>query len=206
MTHSIGILAYGSLIDDPGDELEKAIVTTLDTTTPFVVEYGRKSINRGGAPTMTISVKGGANVNAKILVLDSNIDLKMAKDMLYRRELSIPDLTREYIEPGVNSLRMRIRSLSNFLNIETVIYADLPANIEPVTPEKLATLAIGSALTDAGEQKRDGINYLKNNIGNGIVTPLTHGYVHEILKQTGTNSLEKAIEFLDIRRGELRTA
>ena len=155
---------------------------------------------------MTISVKGGANVNAKILVLDSNIDLKMAKDMLYRRELSIPDLTREYIEPGVNSLRMRIRSLSNFLNIETVIYADLPANIEPVTPEKLATLAIGSALTDAGEQKRDGINYLKNNIGNGIVTPLTHGYVHEILKQTGTNSLEKAIEFLDIRRGELRTA
>lgn len=73
MTKTIGILAYGSLINNPGPELEKVIVTILDTTTPFGIEYGRKSVKRGGAPTLTISRTGGIRANAKILVLDSKI-------------------------------------------------------------------------------------------------------------------------------------
>lgn len=52
--------------------------------------------------------------------------------MLYRRELNITDQTREYVEPRFNSVRMHIRSLSNFENIYTVIYADLPSNIQKI--------------------------------------------------------------------------
>jgi len=48
----IGILAYGSLIIDPGPEIGPLIVRRITTVTPFVVEYARLSRTRGGAPTL----------------------------------------------------------------------------------------------------------------------------------------------------------
>ena len=49
----IAILAYGSLIDEPGEELENCIVNRLGPIlTPFKVEYARSSRTRGGAPTL----------------------------------------------------------------------------------------------------------------------------------------------------------
>jgi len=195
MADSIGILAYGSLIDDPGPELEKFIVGSIETATPFNVEYGRKSSTRGGAPTLTITADG-CKVNARILILDSKVDLQYAKDMLYRRELRLNDLSKVYNEPARESAKMRIRKLSNFENIGDVLYADLPGNIDSVTSKLLAELAIGSARNVRTKPGMDGITYLMNNIANGIVTPLTEQYQQQILLQTNTTSMKAALELL----------
>ena len=48
---AVGILAYGSLIADPGVEIGPLIVRRIDTLTPFPVEYARFSATRGGRPT-----------------------------------------------------------------------------------------------------------------------------------------------------------
>ena len=47
----IGILAYGSLIDNPGSELGPNTVAKIkDVNTPFRVEFARKSQSRNYAP------------------------------------------------------------------------------------------------------------------------------------------------------------
>ena len=48
---SVGILAYGSLIAEPGVEIGSLIVRRIDILTPFSVEYARFSATRGGRPT-----------------------------------------------------------------------------------------------------------------------------------------------------------
>lgn len=200
MIHSVGVLAYGSLIDDPGPELSKVIITATQAETPFGIEYCRKSGTRGNAPTLTVVSNGGVRVNAQILILDASVDLQSAKDMLYRRERRIDDITVNYSEPRQTSRRMRISVLTDFENIKSVIYVDLYSNIENPTPETLATLAIASALTEAGGKNTDGINYLKNNIDNGIITPLTRQYEQEILRQSDTTSLQAAIDLCSAKR------
>jgi len=66
-----GILAFGSLIDDLGDELSAAIKGgPILASTPFPVEYGRFSLSRGGAPTLVPHLSGG-KVTARILPLAS---------------------------------------------------------------------------------------------------------------------------------------
>ncbi|QEX18085.1 hypothetical protein FRZ44_33890 [Hypericibacter terrae] len=50
ITQTVGILAYGSLIDDPGEEIAGAIIRmTADILTPFSIEFARRSRSRGGA-------------------------------------------------------------------------------------------------------------------------------------------------------------
>ena len=42
MKETVGILAYGSLIDNPGDEIAAATVRTIEEVeTPFNVEFAR---------------------------------------------------------------------------------------------------------------------------------------------------------------------
>jgi hypothetical protein len=49
MTAKLGILAFGSLIDHPGWEIEEAIVERHGgICTPFAVEFARKSRTRSG--------------------------------------------------------------------------------------------------------------------------------------------------------------
>jgi hypothetical protein len=82
----IGILAFGSLIQDPGPELEPRIVMRIKTQTPFRVEYARFSgKTRGGAPTLALH-RGGSPVSAEILVLDDVVTTVQATNMLWRRE------------------------------------------------------------------------------------------------------------------------
>ena len=84
----IGILAYGSLIDDPGEELAQRIIHRIeDAKTPFRVEFARSSLSREGAPTLVPVEAGGAQVKATVLVLDDAVALEDARDMLYRREV-----------------------------------------------------------------------------------------------------------------------
>ncbi len=52
MISTVGILAYGSLIDDPGAEIEPVILRRIDCRTPFKVEFARASESRKGGPTL----------------------------------------------------------------------------------------------------------------------------------------------------------
>ena len=58
----VGILAYGSLIDDPGSEIGEVIADVIsDIETPFSVEFARSSSTRSGAPTLIPVEAGGAS-------------------------------------------------------------------------------------------------------------------------------------------------
>jgi len=70
------ILAYGSLVDDPGQEIQALIARRLHgLETPFRVEFARSS-----------GVRGSAYIKAGILVLEEYVSEAEAKDMLWRRE------------------------------------------------------------------------------------------------------------------------
>ncbi len=84
----IGILAYGSLIANPGTELEKIVIRKIPCETPFFVEYARRSKSRQNAPTLTIVPQNvGSPVRGTILVLKPDTDPTEAKNLLFRREL-----------------------------------------------------------------------------------------------------------------------
>ena len=194
MSNKIGILAFGSLIDDPGPELDPLIVSKEDIETPFNIEYARQSgTTRGGAPTLVPVTSGGGKVKAKLLKLKSDMSLETIKDMLYRREIhQVGNLEKTYNPESTNPNAVRIGELYNFHELEIVLYASLPQNIETPSAETLADLAIQSARKEAGTNGKDGILYLINNIKAGIETPLTQSYRQAILDKTDTSSLEEA--------------
>jgi hypothetical protein len=68
MDGSVGILAYGSLIGNPGKEIKDATVEVVSgIKPPFKVEFARRSKKRSGAPTL---VKRGRDVSARIFVMN----------------------------------------------------------------------------------------------------------------------------------------
>lgn len=44
--HTIGILAFGSLIDNTGQEISEIEIDRLDCETPFAIEFARTSVRR----------------------------------------------------------------------------------------------------------------------------------------------------------------
>ena len=189
----VGILAYGSLGDDPGEELEPLVLERIEgVETPFRVEFARTSRTRGGAPTLVPVAEGGATVAASILVLQASVSEPEATDMLWRRETRREGSERPY-NP---SSEMRVRCLENFEGLDVVLYVELGANIIDPDPRKLAELAIGSARSKAVEKGRDGITYLTGVKKNGGQTPLMPEYEREILRLTKTETLEQACEML----------
>ena len=68
---NVGILAYGSIVECPGDELEGAVTRRLEVVTPFAVEFARSSRTRDSAPTLVPVSQGGGRVPALLLVLAS---------------------------------------------------------------------------------------------------------------------------------------
>ena len=167
---SIGILAFGSLIEDPGWEIEEAIVgRKQEVLTPFAVEFARSSTKRGGAPTLVPVREGGSPVLAQILLLDTS--LSEAKDRLWRREIDKVGQGGHYRKqknPGPNTLV--IDNYPNFEGLDMVISARFAPTIVPLTPDRLADLAIRS--TQLEPTGRDGITYLMHAKQNGIVTPI----------------------------------
>lgn len=186
---TVGVLAYGSIVDLPGAELEAVTVRRIDVETPFVVEYARSSRTRDGAPTLVPAEDGGAHLPAKILVLDGSISIPEARGILYRRE-SGPGRNRA----GGAEDAPWIKELTDFAGLDTGLYTALGANIRPLTASKLADLAIRSAHSDAGAQRRDGISYLDQQRRRGLVTPLTGLYEAAILARTGARNLAEAWE------------
>src|SRR3989344_733053 len=136
----IGILAYGSLIEEPGKEIEPIIVKRISgIETPFCIEFARSSKKRDGAPTVVPVDNGGARVSATILVLKEDVSVETAQDLLWRRETRNECTDKHYkkpTSPGPDSMVVEV--LTNFGGVEKVIYTRLDPNITDLTPEHLA--------------------------------------------------------------------
>ena len=191
---TIGILAYGSLIPNPGAEI--APVTARRITgveTPFRIEFSRSSRMRDGAPTLVPVDRGGARVTGVVLVLHDPITETAAQDMLYRRERNRVGTNDRYADVDTaNPDSAFLGRLDGFAGLDVVFHAALRANLEEPTPELLARLAIESAGAPSGTHGRDGIRYLVDAKAAGILTPLMPEYETEILRQTGGRDLEEA--------------
>lgn len=192
---TVGILAYGSLIEDPGIEISPLIVERrTGVETPFRIEFARSSSSRSNAPTVIPVESGGSHVQATILVLDANVTLQQAEDLLWRRETRNERSGKHYARPSTsNPNRVIVESLGAFNGIDVVIYTSLGSNIPDLSPTKLAELAVASASADAGKDGKDGISYVISLKSQGISTPLTPTYESEILRLLNAESLEAAL-------------
>jgi cation transport regulator ChaC len=189
----VGILAYGSLIDNPGTEIKERIVKIVEEVeTPFSIEFARSSNGRSGAPTLVPVEKGGARVRAKIFVLEEEVTEQEAKDLVYRREINQVGTNRRYNppdQPKENTVLVEITD--EFTDFSSVVYTKITSNFKDISPEHLADLAIESAKKE-GSSGRDGISYLIDAKRNGIETPLMQDYEKEILCKVEVASLEEA--------------
>lgn len=187
----LGILAYGSLIDNPGAEIE-AVTTaiTRGVWTPFPVEFARSSGTRGNAPTLVPVIEGGANVAAIIYHVATGE--KNAADILYRREIHEVGTDRTYKEPSRDRQNaVRIERFNNFEGYDVVLSTRISATISPLSAGCLAELAIASV--KSAPDGKDGISYLIAAKAAGIVTALSPAYEAEILKRVQVDTLSKAL-------------
>lgn len=201
-THTIGILAFGSLIDNSGQEISELEIERITCETPFNVEFARTSSTRGNAPTLIPVELGGQKVKAVIIVLSPVTNIDAAKSILWRRELHKTNRTENYTHSDNPSLnKVVVKTLTDFMNVHTVLYTSIGCNIkQPLTSELLADFSISSILSKAGQEEKDGLRYLLSAKRNGIITALSEGYENQILIKTETKSLEQAIEKLDRKR------
>ena len=197
--YKLGILAFGSLIDSPRNEISVLEIARIECITPFNVEFARISSTRGNAPTLIPVKQGGCKVKAKIIVLREDTDIEAAKSVLWRRETG---KTGKYTHTdNSNPNKLSVKTIENFMNVQKILYASFGCNInETLSSELLANFAIESILTKAGQEEKDGLRYLLSIKQNGIITELSEEYEKKILEITNTNSLEQAIEKLDIQR------
>jgi hypothetical protein len=182
----VGILAFGSIADQSGAELAATVVRRIDVETPFAVEFARSSHTRDGAPTLVPVSRGGTQVPATVLVLDELVTPAQAHAMLYRRE------TGRRIDPNAESRVDWIGELPGFAGTGICLYTALNSNIRPLTAEKLAELAVCSAVAAAGTDHRDGISYLQQQKNRKVVTPLMPAYEEAVLARTGALDLNAA--------------
>jgi hypothetical protein len=83
-------------------------------------------------------------------------------------------------------------------SIDTVLYTHIAANIEPLTAQELAQLAVESV--GKAEPDMDGITYLMDALGRGLKTPLSGAYEAEVKRLAGADSLKDALQKLWSRR------
>jgi hypothetical protein len=189
------ILAFGSLIDDPGEDLAPIIVERRPgAITPFNVEFAHASVLRDGGPTLVPVTQGGARVEAVLLILKDGISLETASDFLYARETGRPGSGAQYHPDPAKPNQVYIEELPFFLDFTTVIYARASPDIEPLTADDLARRAIASAWGPAGAANLDGIRYLMDAKRHGVQTPLMAAYERRILEMTGEANLAGARE------------
>jgi hypothetical protein len=196
----IGILAFGSLIDDPGEEIANVISGgPLAIKIPFPVEYGRFSLSRGGAPTLVPHASGGS-VTAQILHLTFDCSKQFAMDILWRREIRSSNSSRKY-SPGTGANAVLVKVWRDFHDFDEVFYTDFnkEGKCFDLTAGKLASSAIDSV--GRANPGKDGISYLINNIRNGIITSLTLEYETSVLALTRASSLEEALEISKNSKG-----
>ncbi|MGE0853132.1 MAG: hypothetical protein AB7O44_26560 [Hyphomicrobiaceae bacterium] len=87
-----------------------------------------------------------------------------------------------------------VKRIEKFHGVDLVLYTHIGANIERLTTEHLAELAVASVATaPAG---KDGISYLMAALARNLKTPLSDDYVAQIKLQTGAHTLPAALERL----------
>lgn len=190
----IGILAYGSLLADPGWEIEEATQRVIEgVMTPFEVEFARKSSGRANAPTLVPVPNGwGSRVRGDVLVLKQDISQQQAMNILYRREIDrVGKCDKPYREPSTPTEKsVLVRGICCFQGLEKVFYALLAANLtdffkkahsDDERAQRLARLALDSLTRKTFFRCRDGIRYLADAIAHRIETPLTKPYRKAIL-------------------------
>lgn len=182
-TEHIAILAYGSLIWNPGDEIKQHTISVLDVICPFKIEYARKSSTREDAPVLVKLSDEPGKTNAKLFVTDlhtSDENKAFVKEMIRQRE----DCGEKYVKVLEKPLK----------KFSVIFYADLPKNMDKVNINELADLAIKSVekCKKKGKPEKNGIRYLLNNIKSGVITELTDSYANKIMEITKTDSLEEA--------------
>ncbi|MCB1512694.1 MAG: hypothetical protein KDJ36_17500, partial [Hyphomicrobiaceae bacterium] len=135
---------------------------------------------------------------AEILVLQEQVSLQEAKDRLWRRETR--NETGVYLEPATPTPNsVLIKEIKDFHGVATVLYTSIDANVDVLSAERLADLAIASAKAVASGQLkagRDGITYLRDATDAGIQTKLAADYAASLLAKTGCANLDEAIEKL----------
>jgi cation transport regulator ChaC len=123
MTADVGILAYGSLIADPREEIQNAtIAVKKEIMTPFRLEFARASRTRCGAPTLVPVDIGGAQVRGWIFLLD--VPEEEAANRLWRRET----------DAGIRKTRLRIVLLWIVSRISRVLELCFTQKSLPIFP------------------------------------------------------------------------
>jgi len=192
--YTYGILAYGSLLADPGAEIAAATVNRIPVTTPFPVEYARSSGTRADAPTLVpVSEGHGAPVRAQILLMRPNMKADVVTDILYRREINrVGETDVVYDEEAQQQKRdpVLVKTVQDYAEVSYVLYTYLKPNLDVVLDanradaEKaayLADLAVRSVTAETYVAGRDGIRYLADALAYGIHTPLTESYRAAVL-------------------------
>lgn len=190
----IAILAFGSLIDEPGKAIGPLIRERIGgVRTPFSIEFARSSSTRGGAETLIPVDVNGSPVNGVLLVLDSAISLAEAKTLLWRRETRKECSGDQYSRPAnPTPNQVIVECLENFEGCDFVLYTNIGTNIAELDADRLADLAIKSAQGKPGAAGKDGISYLMEARRNGIKTPLVDDYRIAILRKTKAGDLMEA--------------
>lgn len=198
VTNEIGILAYGSLIKDPGVEIGPLIVRRVPTRTPFPVEYARLSRSRGGGPTV-VPHTSGSPVLAEILVLKDSVSLADAKNLLWRRETRNEGTGKIYVE-GNTPYSVLVKNWPGLDGVGYVLYTDFPPSGKLIHPDVKILACAAVASVGKASPGKDGISYLIQLSKSGIETQLTGRYGAEILRITGATSLEEALSLLQAHR------
>jgi hypothetical protein len=167
----VAIVAYGSVIDDPGPAIRRLVVERRLCRTPFPVEFARVSPRWGGGPVLVPCSRGGP-VDGRLLVLSPGVGIGAAVELLRQRE-GLPG-GRGIVEVAVSGPLL-------------LIAASLPLNLTPehVTPLALARRAIASV----AHGPRNGVAYLRQVLRAGVRTPLTRAYEQALLELSGASSL-----------------
>jgi hypothetical protein len=191
----LGLLAYGSLLWDPGPELEDILdlgSPINGVETQFNVEFARSTRSRGGGPTLVPVATGGAPVIGAIFPFRERLPVREAQTLVWRREVRRSggryDAQRNADHPDKVFVDAH-ETLHN--DFEVVLVVRIAPNIEPLNGDELATRAILSARTEFGSDRKDGISYLIGAKDSGIETPLQSDYEAAILRGSMSRRSQK---------------
>lgn len=191
MKHKLGLLAYGSLIAEPGPDIEAVTTAVIrNVTTPFNVEFARRSSSRDMAPTLVPVTEAGAQVPAVIYIVSGT--QADAEQLIYARETRSK---RPYKRPAKPTLeQVWVDVFEDFSDVETVLYTRIGDNIaaEDRNAAYLAKAAIESA--EKRKDGKDGISYLREKLAQGMITPLSGPYEAEILRRLEVKTLDEALK------------
>jgi len=177
---NIGIYGYGSLLKDAGEKIEPRVIGRIPISSPWPIEYARRSNLWGGGPTLALHQTGG-KVQGQILVLSVQSDaLSHVREWLREREGNPPLAWIREMELG---------------GFNRVLYCDLEPTLSEadIKPDSLARFAIESVRI---KPDKNGIRYLRRNIEQTVITPLTYAYRDAILRQCGAKNLLEAEKVL----------